>query len=162
MNMQKFQINQDKRSNKYHLDQTCPKRRRDRWYQKINNMRWKESNQVYCLFEEITPAVPLSRPTVSDSMWPHDLKPTRLLCPWGYSRQESWSELPCSPLGDPPDPRIEPRSPALQVNSLPAEPPGKPHNAYYIITTLDNVLNGQFSHIVQNGIAVLIGGSAFT
>ena len=26
--------------------------------------------------------------------------PARLLCPWGFSRQEYWSGLPCPPLGD--------------------------------------------------------------
>ena len=26
---------------------------------------------------------------------PHGLWPTRLLCPWGFSRQEHWSGLPC-------------------------------------------------------------------
>ena len=42
------------------------------------------------------------------------------------SRPEHWSRLPCSLPGDPPNPQIEPRSPALQADSLPAEPPGKP------------------------------------
>ena len=32
----------------------------------------------------------------------------------GFSRQEHWSGLPCPPTRDLPDPRIEPRSPALQ------------------------------------------------
>ena len=45
-----------------------------------------------------------------------------------FSRQEYWSGLPCSPPGDLPDPGIEPRSPTLQGNSLPSEPPGKPKN----------------------------------
>ena len=40
----------------------------------------------------------------------------------GFSRQEYWSRLPRSPLGALPNPGIEPRSPALQVESLPAEP----------------------------------------
>ena len=31
----------------------------------------------------------------------------------GFSRQEYWSELPCPPPGDLPDPGIEPVSPAL-------------------------------------------------
>ena len=31
----------------------------------------------------------------------------------GFSRQESWSGLPCPPPGDLPDPGIEARSPAL-------------------------------------------------
>ena len=44
----------------------------------------------------------------------------------GFSRQDYWSGLPCPPEGDLPDPGIEPRSPALQVDSLPCEPPGKP------------------------------------
>ena len=43
-----------------------------------------------------------------------------------FSRQEYWSGLPGPPPGDLPDPRIEPRSPTMQVDSLPPEPPGKP------------------------------------
>ena len=44
----------------------------------------------------------------------------------GFSKQEYWSWLPCPPPGDLLDPRIEPGSPALQADSLPAELPGKP------------------------------------
>ena len=44
----------------------------------------------------------------------------------GFSRQEYWSGLPFPSLGDLPDPGIEPRSPALQADSLTSEPPGKP------------------------------------
>ena len=44
----------------------------------------------------------------------------------GFPRQEYWSGLPCPPPGDLPDPGVEPRSPALQADSLPSEPPGKP------------------------------------
>jgi len=44
----------------------------------------------------------------------------------GLSRQEYWSGLPRPPPGDLPHPAIKPRSPALQPDSLPAEPPGKP------------------------------------
>ena len=43
----------------------------------------------------------------------------------GLSRQEYQSELPFPSPGDLPDPGIEPRSPALQTDSLPSEPPGK-------------------------------------
>ena len=46
----------------------------------------------------------------------------------GFSRQVYWSRLPCPPPGDLPNPGIEPRSPALQTNSLPSEPQGKPKN----------------------------------
>ena len=44
----------------------------------------------------------------------------------GFSRQEYWSGLPFPSPGDLPDPGIKPRSPALQADSLPSEPPGKP------------------------------------
>ena len=44
----------------------------------------------------------------------------------GFFRQEYWNALPCPPPGDLPNPEIKPRSPALQVDSLPSEPPGKP------------------------------------
>ena len=40
--------------------------------------------------------------------------------------QEYWRGLPCPPPGDLPDLGIEPRSPALQADSLLSEPPGKP------------------------------------
>ena len=43
----------------------------------------------------------------------------------GFSRQENWSGLPCPSPGDLPKPGIEPRSPALQPDSLPSGPPGK-------------------------------------
>ena len=51
--------------------------------------------------------------------------------PWttqsvGFSRPEYWSGEPFPSPGDLPNPGIEPRSPALQVDSLPAEPQGKP------------------------------------
>ena len=39
---------------------------------------------------------------------------------------ECWSGLPFPSPVDLPDPGIEPRSPALQADSLPSEPPGKP------------------------------------
>ena len=43
----------------------------------------------------------------------------------GFSRQEYWSRLPFPSLGDLPDPGIELRSPTLQADTLPSEPPGK-------------------------------------
>ena len=46
----------------------------------------------------------------------------------GFSRQEYWSGLPYPPPRDLPNPGIEPRSPSLQVDSLPSKPPGKPEN----------------------------------
>ena len=54
----------------------------------------------------------------------------------GFFRQEYWSGLPCSSPGDLPDPGIEPAcpvSPALQADSLSAEPSGKAQDGYQII-----------------------------
>ena len=44
----------------------------------------------------------------------------------GFSRKEYWSGLPHPPPGDLPNLGIEPRSPALQADSLPTELQGKP------------------------------------
>ena len=43
----------------------------------------------------------------------------------GFSMQGYWRGLPCPPSGDCPNPGIKPRSPTLQVDSLPSELPGK-------------------------------------
>ena len=44
----------------------------------------------------------------------------------GFSRQEYWSGLPFPSPEDLPNPGIELGSPALQADTLPSEPPGKP------------------------------------
>ena len=58
----------------------------------------------------------LSRSVMSDSLRPCGLLQARIL---------EWVAIPPSP-GDLPKPGIEPRSPASQADSLPAELPGKP------------------------------------
>ena len=40
----------------------------------------------------------------------------------GFSRQEYWSGLPFPPPGELPNPRIEPKSPSLQADSLLSQP----------------------------------------
>ena len=70
----------------------------------------------------------LSHSVVADPLQPHSLQPARLLCPWGFSRQEYWSGLPCPPPGDLPNPGIEPMSPVLPGRFFTTEPPGKPKN----------------------------------
>ena len=37
---------------------------------------------------------------MSNSLQPYGPQPARFLCPWGFSRQEFWSGLPCPPPGD--------------------------------------------------------------
>ena len=58
-----------------------------------------------------------------------------------FSRQEYWIGLPFPSPGDLPDPGSEPRSPALQADALPSEPPGKPIGSIFIhlIRTDSNV-----------------------
>ena len=53
--------------------------------------------------------------------------------PWTVAYQDPrskyWSKLPCLPPGDLPNPGVQqlsPASPALQADSIPTEPPGKP------------------------------------
>ena len=55
------------------------------------------------------------------------------LTPWTmqsmeFSGPEYWSGLPFPSSGDLPNPGMESRSPALQADSLPAKPQGKPKN----------------------------------
>ena len=45
-----------------------------------------------------------------------------------FSKQEYWSGLPFLSPGDLPNPGLKPRSPALQADALPSEPPGKPQS----------------------------------
>ena len=55
-----------------------------------------------CFGRNSSHSVRLCASVVSDSLWPQ-----------GFSRQEYWKGLPFSPLGDLPDPGIEPTSPAI-------------------------------------------------
>ena len=70
----------------------------------------------------------LSHSVMFNSLWPHGLQPARLLCPWGFSRQEYWSGLPCPPPGDLPNPGTEPWTPTLRADSLLSELPRKSKN----------------------------------
>ena len=69
-----------------------------------------------------------------DSLWPYGQRPdprpaARLLCPWGFSRQEYWSGLSCPPPGIFPTQGSNLRLLCLlhwQADSLPLVPPGNP------------------------------------
>ena len=60
---------------------------------------------------------------VSDSLQTHGPAPLSM----GFPRQEYWTGLPFPSLGNLPDPRIRPTSPALTGPFFTTEPPGKPH-----------------------------------
>ena len=63
------------------------------------------------------------------------MEPTRLLCPWDFLDEYPLDEyrsgyrsgLPFLSPGDLPEPGIKPGSPTLKADTLPSEPPGKPH-----------------------------------
>ena len=81
-------------------------------------------NQIYFKLKKYTHIyyivkVAQSCPTLCDPMTIESME---------FSRPEYWSGQPFPSPGDLPNPGIEPRSPALQVDSLPAEPQGKPKN----------------------------------
>ena len=48
---------------------------------------YKDTQICVCLFASV----------MSESVRPYGLQPARFLCPWGFSRQEYWSGLPCPP-----------------------------------------------------------------
>ena len=58
-----------------------------------------------------------------ETLWPVDCQDPLSM---ELSRQEYWNGLPFPSPGDLPNPRIVPRSPAVQADSLPTEPSGKP------------------------------------
>ena len=76
-------------------------------------VQWLQSCSTFCDPMDCSPQVPLSM---------------------GFSRHAYWSGSPCPPPGDLPDPRGEPESPtspALQVDSLPLAPSGKPLKEWF-------------------------------
>ena len=77
-----------------------------------------------------------SYPTLCD---PIDCSPVACEAPlsMGFSRQEYCSGLPFPSPGDLSDPGIEPRSPALQTDSLSSELAGKPTKFLLTINNLN-------------------------
>ena len=69
---------------------------------------------------------------VSDSVVPWIIAHGALLS-MEFSRWECWSGQPFFSPEDLPNPGLEPGSLALQADSLPSEPPGKPDKEYIFI-----------------------------
>ena len=69
--------------------------------------------------------VSVSRSVVSDFVTPWTVA-CQAPPSMGFSRQEYWSGLSFPSPGDLPNPGIKSASPALQADSLPVEPLGKP------------------------------------
>ena len=66
-----------------------------------------------------------------------------------FFREEHWSGLPFPSPGDLPDPGIEPRSPALQANSLLSEPPGKTLTEKDFVLVMFGLLEHFISHTIH-------------
>ena len=67
----------------------------------------------------------VSHSVVPDSLQLHGLYPVICLCPWTSPGKNTGVGSDFLIQGDLPDPGIEPESPALEMDSLPFEPPGK-------------------------------------
>ena len=65
----------------------------------------------------------------------------------GFSRQGYWSGLSFPSPGHLPNPGIEPRSPTLQADALPSEPPGKP--SVFLVTKNIKMGGGMGEGIVK-------------
>ena len=77
-----------------------------------------------------TPCSVLCPSVVSDSpgLWdPMDCSPAGPPVQGDSPGKNYWSGLSCPPPGDLPNPGTEPRSPTMQADSLPSEPPRKPY-----------------------------------
>ena len=61
-----------------------------------------------------------------------------------FSRQEHWSGLPCPPPGDLPNPGVEPRSPALQVDFLLLSHWGSPMQFSGLILLVLRIYNNNY------------------
>ena len=67
------------------------------------------------------------RPCIRTQSYPIPWTPWTGPLSMGFPRQKYWSELPFPPPGDLPDPRNEPKFPALAGRFFTTEPPGKPN-----------------------------------
>ena len=70
--------------------------------------------------------LPPSSSSESHSVMSDSLQPHGLYSPWNSPGQNTGVDSPFPSRGDLPNPGIKPRSPTLQVDSLPAELQGKP------------------------------------
>ena len=90
---------------------------------------WYQYNsETCCFFFLLEPYVIIlfMCSVVSNSLQSHGLVACQALLSMEFPSQEYWSGRPFPALGDLPDPRIKPTSPALEGGFFITEPPGKP------------------------------------
>ena len=79
-----------------------------------------------------------------------------------FSRQEYWCGLPFPSPGDLPYTGIEPRSPALQAEALPFEPPGNSLVCPNVHRSLDHAaITETMIFVIPKSIVLFIHGIAF-
>ena len=114
--------------------------------------RFKHHNNCLSFISRVGKNISRKHALVSDTVCLCMLSDVQLfVTPWtvahlaplsmGFSRQEYWNGFPFLPLGNLPDPGSEPVSPALQADSLPTEPSGKPHMSVTLWHTKVLLLN---------------------
>ena len=93
---------------------------------KYTSFRIPQKEEAYSFWRHSTCLVKCeseSHSVMSDSLWPHGL-----YNPWNSPGQKTGVGSLSLLQGHLPNPGIEPRSPALQADSLPAEPQGESKN----------------------------------
>ena len=97
-------------------------RERTRWLEKVvlKHIHYQHVKWLLLLLLLLTCLV------LSGSVRPYGLQPHQAPLCMGFSRQEYWSGFPCPPPWSLPDPGINPRSPALQADSLLLSRQGSP------------------------------------
>ena len=78
----------------------------------------------------------VSGAVVSDSLGPHPLWATRLLCPWDSPGKSTGVGSPSLLQENLPYTRIEPGSPAFRADSMPAKPPGRVSQMALVVKNL--------------------------
>ena len=127
------------------------------WLLDLSMREGVEISNYVCKLIYFSYCAVLSHSVMSDSLLPHGLLPTRLLCPWRFSRQEYWSGLPCPPPGYLPNSGTEPGSPTLQAILYHLSHQGSPfllavlsvfsHVVWYSVIRHMLLLLSRFSHV---------------
>ena len=117
-NLEDFMLSEISQSheNKYRMiPLICGLEESNAWAKKAE--RWPPGRGVgNCGLKEYTSSV--RRSVMSDSLRPHGLLPTRLLCPWNSPDKNTGVGCHSLLQGNLPNPGIKPRSLALQADSL--------------------------------------------
>ena len=97
----------------------------------------------------------LSHLVISNSLQPCGLQSARLLCPQDFPGKNTGVGCHALLQGNLPNPEIELRSPALQSDSLPSEPPGKPIYIY-TLSSLSKLIHMRILQIVSQQLKFVV------